>query len=137
MLTVQVHVDKIKSYKKKEKLKILKVAFSKNYNAIFFTSSYFAVVVYKVIVLMIEELGGTHAFLNRFSSKPFKISTGPCCCCCLCLPWVPMSRQIHPVTENKMQSFVIFTILNNHHLLYILSILLNGKLHSCCSVFAL
>uniref|UniRef100_H2LPX9 Organic solute transporter subunit alpha n=1 Tax=Oryzias latipes TaxID=8090 RepID=H2LPX9_ORYLA len=58
------------------------------------SNSYFAVVVYKVIVLMIEELGGTHAFLNRFSSKPFKISTGPCCCCCLCLPWVPMSRRM-------------------------------------------
>lgn len=54
--------------------------------------SYFAVVVYKVLVLMIEELGGKHTFLKRFSGQTFKISTGPCCCCCLCLPRVPMSR---------------------------------------------
>ncbi|KAF6728809.1 Organic solute transporter subunit alpha [Oryzias melastigma] len=58
------------------------------------SNCYFAVVVYKVIVLIVEELGGTSAFLSRFSSKPFKISTGPCCCCCLCLPWVPMSRRM-------------------------------------------
>lgn len=54
--------------------------------------SYFAVVVYKVVVLIVQEFGGTGAFLKRFSGKPFKVSTGPCCCCCLCLPRVPMSR---------------------------------------------
>ncbi|XP_068457334.1 organic solute transporter subunit alpha-like [Clinocottus analis] len=57
------------------------------------SNCYFAVVVYKVLVLIIEEFGGTDAFIKRFSGKPFKIQTGPCCCCCLCLPWVPMSRR--------------------------------------------
>ncbi|XP_037604883.1 organic solute transporter subunit alpha-like [Sebastes umbrosus] len=58
------------------------------------SNCYFAVVVYKVLVLMIEELGGSSAFLKRFSSKTFLINTGPCCCCCLCLPRVPMSRRL-------------------------------------------
>lgn len=57
--------------------------------------SYFAVVVYKVLVLLVEELGGSNAFLTRFSGKPFRINTGPCCCCCMCLPRVPMSRYLH------------------------------------------
>lgn len=47
--------------------------------------------VYKVLLLLIEEFGGCRAFLTRFRGKPFKISTGPCCCCCPCLPHVPMS----------------------------------------------
>ncbi|XP_072231396.1 organic solute transporter subunit alpha-like [Leuresthes tenuis] len=56
------------------------------------SNCYFAVVVYKVLILLVEELGGSRAFLERFSGKTFKISTGPCCCCCPCLPRVPMSR---------------------------------------------
>ncbi|XP_035035077.1 organic solute transporter subunit alpha-like [Hippoglossus stenolepis] len=58
------------------------------------SNCYFAVVVYKVLVLMIEEYGGTDLFLKRFSGKTFKITVGPCCCCCLCLPRVPMSRRM-------------------------------------------
>ncbi|XP_030602749.1 organic solute transporter subunit alpha-like [Archocentrus centrarchus] len=58
------------------------------------SNCYFAVVVYKVLVLLIEELGGSSAFLQQFSGKPFRISTGPCCCCCPCLPQVPMSRRM-------------------------------------------
>ncbi|XP_060942558.1 organic solute transporter subunit alpha-like [Limanda limanda] len=58
------------------------------------SNCYFAVVVYKVLVLMIEEYGGTDLFLKRFSGETFKISVGPCCCCCLCLPRVPMSRRM-------------------------------------------
>ncbi|KAM9331727.1 organic solute transporter subunit alpha-like [Pholidichthys leucotaenia] len=55
---------------------------------------YFAVVVYKVLVLLIEEQGGSSTFLNNFSGTPFRINTGPCCCCCLCLPRVPMTRRM-------------------------------------------
>ncbi|XP_034033339.1 organic solute transporter subunit alpha-like [Thalassophryne amazonica] len=58
------------------------------------SNCYFAVVVYKIMILIIEEFGGTEAFLKRFSGKTFKINTGPCCCCCLCLPHVPMSRRM-------------------------------------------
>ncbi|XP_029304548.1 organic solute transporter subunit alpha-like [Cottoperca gobio] len=58
------------------------------------SNCYFAVVMYKVLVLLIEELGGTNAFLKRFSTETFKVSTGPCCCCCVCLPRVPMSRRL-------------------------------------------
>ncbi|XP_044077574.1 organic solute transporter subunit alpha-like [Siniperca chuatsi] len=58
------------------------------------SNCYFAVVVYKVLVLMIEELGGSSVFLERFSGKTFRINTGPCCCCCPCLPHVPMSRRL-------------------------------------------
>ncbi|CAB1421262.1 unnamed protein product [Pleuronectes platessa] len=38
------------------------------------SNCYFAVVVYKVLVLMIEEYGGTDLFLKRFSGETFKIS---------------------------------------------------------------
>ncbi|XP_056141464.1 organic solute transporter subunit alpha-like [Lampris incognitus] len=58
------------------------------------SNCYFAVVVYKVLVLMIEEFGGCDAFLKQYSGERFKISTGPCCCCCLCLPLVPMTRRM-------------------------------------------
>ncbi|CAL1573547.1 unnamed protein product [Knipowitschia caucasica] len=58
------------------------------------SNCYFAVVVYKVLMLIVEELGGSSGFLKRFSGQPFKISTGPCCCCCVCLPRVPMSRRM-------------------------------------------
>ncbi|TNM84918.1 organic solute transporter subunit alpha-like [Takifugu flavidus] len=58
------------------------------------SNCYFAVVVYKVLVLLVEELGGSNTFLTRFSGKPFRINTGPCCCCCMCLPHVPMSRRL-------------------------------------------
>ncbi|XP_071384964.1 organic solute transporter subunit alpha-like [Centroberyx affinis] len=58
------------------------------------SNCYFAVVVYKVLVLMIEEQGGSNAFLQRYSGETFKISTGPCCCCCLCLPRVPLTRRM-------------------------------------------
>nr|XP_046267082.1 organic solute transporter subunit alpha-like [Scatophagus argus] len=58
------------------------------------SNCYFAVVVYKVLVLLIEEFGGSKVFLTRFTGKPFRISTGPCCCCCLCLPRVLMSRSL-------------------------------------------
>ncbi|CAI5643696.1 organic solute transporter subunit alpha isoform X1 [Oreochromis niloticus] len=58
------------------------------------SNSYFAVVIYKILLLLIEELGGSNAFLEKFSGKPFWISTGPCCCCCPCLPDVPMSRRM-------------------------------------------
>ncbi|XP_018546633.1 organic solute transporter subunit alpha [Lates calcarifer] len=58
------------------------------------SNCYFAVVVYKVLVLMIEELGGSDVFLKRFTGETFRISTGPCCCCCPCLPRVPMSRRM-------------------------------------------
>uniref|UniRef100_A0A3Q3X114 Organic solute transporter subunit alpha n=1 Tax=Mola mola TaxID=94237 RepID=A0A3Q3X114_MOLML len=58
------------------------------------SNCYFAVVVYKVLVLLIEELGGSSGFLSRFSGTTFRINTGPCCCCCLCLPRVPMSRRL-------------------------------------------
>ncbi|XP_045896819.1 organic solute transporter subunit alpha-like [Micropterus dolomieu] len=58
------------------------------------SNCYFAVVVYKVLVLMIEEFGGSSVFLERFSGKTFRINTGPCCCCCPCLPRVPLSRRL-------------------------------------------
>ncbi|XP_061595550.1 organic solute transporter subunit alpha-like [Cololabis saira] len=58
------------------------------------SNSYFAVVVYKTLVFMIEELGGSGVFLNRFTGKTFRLNTGPCCCYCACLPRVPMSRRL-------------------------------------------
>lgn len=69
---------------------------AKKKNSLFLLlDSYFAVVVYKVLILLVEELGGSTAFLERFSGKPFRINTGPCCCCCCCLPRVPMSRCVN------------------------------------------
>ena len=54
--------------------------------------SYFAIVVFKFLVLMIEEAGGDEAFLLRSKTKTLRISTGPCCCCCPCLPHVAITR---------------------------------------------
>ncbi|KAJ3611251.1 hypothetical protein NHX12_021267 [Muraenolepis orangiensis] len=53
--------------------------------------TYFAVVVFKFLVLMLEEVGGDQAFLARAPKHQLKISTGPCCCCCPCLPHLHIS----------------------------------------------
>ncbi|KAA0704600.1 Organic solute transporter subunit alpha [Triplophysa tibetana] len=50
------------------------------------SATYFATVIFKFLILMIEEVGGDDAFLRRSEKKTLKISTGPCCCCCPCLP---------------------------------------------------
>lgn len=57
-----------------------------------FHRSYFAIVVFKFLILMVEELGGDEAFLKRAGKYKLKISTGPCCCCCCCLPEVAITR---------------------------------------------
>ncbi|KAG7321310.1 hypothetical protein KOW79_015725 [Hemibagrus wyckioides] len=58
------------------------------------SNSYFAVVIYKILILMLEECGGDEAFLSYSEKKTFRISTGPCCCCCPCLPRVPITRRM-------------------------------------------
>jgi len=72
------------------------------------TNSPAAVVVYKVLVLLVEELGGSSGFLERFSGETFKISTGPCCCCCPCLPRVPMSRYTLPLSFELIRSLFLY-----------------------------
>ncbi|KAK6316789.1 hypothetical protein J4Q44_G00121890 [Coregonus suidteri] len=88
------------------------------------SNSYFAVVVYKVLVLMIEESGGSETFLKRNYKKTFKISTGPCCCCCPCLPRVPVTRRmLFMLKLGALQYAILKTVLS------ILSIILwtNGN----------
>ncbi|XP_029553110.1 organic solute transporter subunit alpha [Salmo trutta] len=57
------------------------------------SACYFAIVVFKFLVLMIEEVGGDEAFLRRAGKNKLRISTGPCCCCCPCLPHVNITRR--------------------------------------------
>ncbi|KAG7484360.1 hypothetical protein MATL_G00048370 [Megalops atlanticus] len=57
------------------------------------SASYFAIVVYKFLILMLQECGGDEEFLRRCGKGRFRISTGPCCCCCPCLPHVPITRR--------------------------------------------
>ncbi|XP_049421066.1 organic solute transporter subunit alpha [Epinephelus fuscoguttatus] len=54
---------------------------------------YFAIVVFKFLIMMLEELGGDEAFLKRAGKHTLKISTGPCCCCCPCLPRAAITRR--------------------------------------------
>uniref|UniRef100_A0A8C5GEF0 Organic solute transporter subunit alpha-like n=2 Tax=Gouania willdenowi TaxID=441366 RepID=A0A8C5GEF0_GOUWI len=58
-----------------------------------FSACYFAIVVFKFLIMMLEEVGGDEAFLRRAGSHKLKISTGPCCCCCPCLPHVAITRR--------------------------------------------
>lgn len=80
------------------------------------SATYFAVVVFKFLILMIEEVGGDEAFLKWSEKKTFRISTGPCCCCCPCLPRVPVTRR--SLFLLKLGSFqfavlkIVFTILS-------------------------
>ncbi|XP_040921349.1 organic solute transporter subunit alpha [Toxotes jaculatrix] len=88
--------------------------------AIMFTdmtsACYFAIVVFKFLILMLEEVGGDEAFLKRAGRHKLKISTGPCCCCCLCLPHVAITRR--SLFLLKLGSFqfallkIVFTILS-------------------------
>lgn len=57
------------------------------------SNTYFAVVIFKFLILMIEEVGGDDAFLNRSEKKTLRISTGPCCCCCPCLPSPAVTKR--------------------------------------------
>ncbi|XP_010884258.1 organic solute transporter subunit alpha-like isoform X2 [Esox lucius] len=80
------------------------------------SACYFAIVVFKFLVLMIEEVGGDEAFLQRAGKNKLRISTGPCCCCCPCLPHVPITRR--SLFLLKLGSFqfallkVVFTVLS-------------------------
>ncbi|KAJ0061959.1 hypothetical protein NL108_014724, partial [Boleophthalmus pectinirostris] len=77
------------------------------------SNCYFAVVVYKILMLIVEELGGSSSFLKRFSGQPFSISTGPCCCCCVCLPKVPMSRRMLFLLKlGSLQYAILKTVLS-------------------------
>nr|XP_046227249.1 organic solute transporter subunit alpha [Scatophagus argus] len=80
------------------------------------SACYFAVVVFKFLILMLEEVGGDEAFLKRAGRHKLKISTGPCCCCCLCLPYVAITRRT--LFLLKLGSFqfallkLVFTVLS-------------------------
>ncbi|KAG7225130.1 hypothetical protein INR49_014587 [Caranx melampygus] len=80
------------------------------------SACYFAVVVFKFLIMMVEELGGDEAFLKRAGRHKLKISTGPCCCCCLCLPHVAITRR--SLFLLKLGSFqfallkIVFTVLS-------------------------
>ncbi|XP_041669586.1 organic solute transporter subunit alpha [Cheilinus undulatus] len=58
-----------------------------------FSACYFSIVVFKFLILMLEEVGGDEAFLKRAGKHTLRISTGPCCCCCPCLPHVAITRR--------------------------------------------
>ncbi|XP_061106010.1 organic solute transporter subunit alpha-like [Conger conger] len=79
--------------------------------AIMFTemtsSSYFAIVVYKFLILMLEECGGDEEFLRRCGKGRFRISTGPCCCCCPCLPRVPVTRRMLTILKFGSLQFAL------------------------------
>ncbi|XP_037311941.2 organic solute transporter subunit alpha [Pungitius pungitius] len=80
------------------------------------SACYFAIVVFKFLILMLEEVGGDEAFLRRAAKHTLRINTGPCCCCCLCLPRVAITRR--SLFLLKLGSFqfailkIVFTILS-------------------------
>ncbi|KAM4718210.1 organic solute transporter subunit alpha [Anableps anableps] len=80
------------------------------------STTYFAIVVFKFLIMMMEEIGGDEAFLKRADKHKLKISTGPCCCCCPCLPYVAITRRT--LFLLKLGSFqfailkLVFTILS-------------------------
>lgn len=67
---------------------------------------------YKVLVLIIEEFGGSKVFLTRFSGSTFRINTGPCCCCCMCLPRVPMSQYVYQLKYSSNSSLCSLPLKN-------------------------
>uniref|UniRef100_A0A3B1KBZ3 Organic solute transporter subunit alpha-like n=1 Tax=Astyanax mexicanus TaxID=7994 RepID=A0A3B1KBZ3_ASTMX len=77
------------------------------------SNSYFAVVIYKVLILLLEECGGEDAFLKFSANKSFMISTGPCCCCCRCLPRVPVTRRmLFWLKVGSLQYAILKTVLS-------------------------
>ncbi|XP_019942886.1 organic solute transporter subunit alpha [Paralichthys olivaceus] len=80
------------------------------------SACYFAIVVFKFLILMLEEVGGDKAFLMRAGKHKLKISTGPCCCCCLCLPHVAITgRSLFLLKLGSFQFALmktVFTILS-------------------------
>ncbi|XP_051538891.1 organic solute transporter subunit alpha [Myxocyprinus asiaticus] len=88
------------------------------------STTYFAIVIFKFLILMIEELGGDDALLQCSEKKSFKISTGPCCCCCPCLPDIAVTRRSLFILKLGSYQFVLLKVV-----LTILSIVLwtNGN----------
>lgn len=80
------------------------------------SACYFAVVVFKFLIMMVEEVGGDEAFLQRAGKHKLKISTGPCCCCCLCLPHVAITRRMLFLLKLGSYQFallkLVFTVLS-------------------------
>ncbi|XP_047206290.1 organic solute transporter subunit alpha isoform X2 [Girardinichthys multiradiatus] len=80
------------------------------------SATYFAIVVFKFLIMMLEETGGDEVFLKWANKHKLKISTGPCCCCCPCLPHVAVTRRT--LFLLKLGSFqfallkLIFTLLS-------------------------
>uniref|UniRef100_A0A667X9S9 Solute carrier family 51 member A n=1 Tax=Myripristis murdjan TaxID=586833 RepID=A0A667X9S9_9TELE len=80
------------------------------------SACYFAIVVFKFLIMMLEEVGGDEVFLQRARKYKLRISTGPCCCCCPCLPHVAITRR--SLFLLKLGSFqfallkIIFTVLS-------------------------
>ncbi|MEQ2187849.1 hypothetical protein GOODEAATRI_008839, partial [Goodea atripinnis] len=80
------------------------------------SATYFAIVVFKFLIMMLEETGGDEVFLKQAKEHKLKISTGPCCCCCPCLPHVAITRRT--LFLLKLGSFqfallkLIFTLLS-------------------------
>uniref|UniRef100_A0A3P9IB73 Solute carrier family 51 alpha subunit n=1 Tax=Oryzias latipes TaxID=8090 RepID=A0A3P9IB73_ORYLA len=80
------------------------------------SACYFAIVVFKFLIMMLDEIGGDQAFLRRRGKHTLRISTGPCCCCCPCLPHVAITPRT--LFLLKLGSFqfallkVVFTILS-------------------------
>ncbi|KAF7697297.1 organic solute transporter subunit alpha-like [Silurus meridionalis] len=77
------------------------------------SNSYFAIVIYKVLILLLEECGGEKAFLKYSENETFKISTGPCCCCCPCLPRASITRRtLFLMKLGSLQYAIMKTVLS-------------------------
>lgn len=80
------------------------------------SACYFSIVVFKFLIMMLEEVGGDEVFLKRAGRHKLRISTGPCCCCCPCLPHVAITKR--SLFLLKLGSFqfatlkIVFTILS-------------------------
>ncbi|XP_052596460.1 organic solute transporter subunit alpha isoform X2 [Peromyscus californicus insignis] len=56
-------------------------------------TSFYAIVFYLLMLVMVEGFGGKDAVLRTLKDTPMRVHTGPCCCCCPCCPPLILTRK--------------------------------------------
>ncbi|XP_050015765.1 organic solute transporter subunit alpha [Microtus pennsylvanicus] len=76
-------------------------------------TSFYAIVFYLLMLVMVEGFGGKEAVLRTLKDIPMRVHTGPCCCCCPCCPPLILTRKKLQLLMLGPFQYAFFKILLN------------------------
>ncbi|CAO2631577.1 Organic solute transporter subunit alpha, partial [Lemmus lemmus] len=76
-------------------------------------TSFYAIVFYLLMLVMVEGFGGKEAILRTLKDIPMRVHTGPCCCCCPCCPPLILTRKKLQLLMLGPFQYAFFKILLN------------------------